>query len=326
MINRELHRQCITASNLGAIFGVDEYHDEFEVWEAKKGTLPPAEPKPHMEMGKDIEESLATKSYKRLTGRPAVWCDETHQHPTKKWMAATPDALVAYQRRVVDAKLVFWQKRRQWGATADDIPKRIQLQMWWTLDVLEYEVADVIAWTGEETPRIYEIVRDREVERVIEARAYEWYRRYVLGDEIPPLGASDTAARWLQQAFPNHKRPDLREASKEEIALLTEYTLLRAAQRGLIKRRNEIETLLKKAIAHREGLTWTNGKFTWRRVSDSHSIDWHSMALALLNNYIKEEKAREELIDQYTYTKAGTRRICFDSDEEETNDRDDTTA
>jgi predicted phage-related endonuclease len=307
---------------VGPIFGVDNYRDAFEVWTEKHGHAPLWNPTPRMLLGKDLEQGIV-KAYSRITGRPVQWADETVRHPEKPWMAGSPDALVIRPHgleRGVDAKLVFWDQRRKWGVNPNDIPEGVQLQMWWMMAVLGCEVWDVAAWVGEDAPRIYQIERNREAERVVIARCEEWHRRYIVGDEVPPITGSKAASEWLQQAFPVHSRPDMRVATDEEVALLEEYAGVRQDQIEATDRRKEMENQIKLAIADREGLVWDGGKFTWRRTSDRKIIDWKSLATYMLNTRIREEEEREALRQEYTETEPGYRRIHFVCDAQDISD------
>jgi len=268
-INMELRRQCITSTDVGPIFGVDGYRDAFDVWAEKHGHAPRWNPTQRMLMGKDMEQGIV-QAYSRITGRNVTWCDQTIRHPQHEWMAASPDALIPGEplERGVDAKLVFWDQRRKWGATASDIPEGIQLQMWWMMAVCECERWDIAAWMGEDEPRVYELERDQEAQRVVIAKCEEWYRRYIVGTEVPPISGSETASLWLQQTFPTHKRPDMRQATEEEIAFLVQYAEVREIQKSSTSRRGEMENQIKLAIGDQEGLEWPEGKFTWRRTKD----------------------------------------------------------
>jgi predicted phage-related endonuclease len=314
MIDHELRRQCITSTDVGPIFGVDAYRTAFDVWAEKHGHAPPFEPTARMLMGKDVEQGIV-KTYSRITGRQTEWRDETIRHPERKWMAASPDALVygpgAALARVVDAKLVFWDQRRKWSAGP---PEGLQMQLWWLMAVLGAEVSDIVAWAGEDEPRIYEIERDREAERVVIAKCEEWHRRYVLGDETPPISGSKAAAAWLQQAFPHDNRPNMREATDEEIELLEEYAMVRLDQKEATDRRNVMENQIKLAIADREGLKWPGGKFTWRLTKDREKVDWKALGTHLLITRIKDLQERAALEAEYTKTGPGTRRIHFVSE------------
>jgi predicted phage-related endonuclease len=313
MIDHELRRTRITSTDLGPIFGVDEWRDAFSVWAEKKGRLPAREPTPRMRMGKFLERGIVA-AYGAVTRREPVWCDETVCHPERDWMAASPDALCAGERRGVDAKLVFWDQRRKWGATPDDIPESIQVQMWWMMAVLEYDVWDVAALVGDDLPRVYTFERDREIERALIAKAEEFWRRHILGDEVPAIGGSAAAGVWLQQAFPTHRRPDLRAATAEEIADLEQCVQVRIEQRVLAEERACLENRLKLAVGEREGLYWPEGKFTWRKTRDQTVTDWESMATGLLHAHVKDAEERETLTGIYRTTKPGPRRVLLESD------------
>src|SRR5882672_617530 len=321
MIDHQLRNACITSTDVGPIFGVDAYRGAFDVWAVKHGHAPRWNPTPRMLLGKDLEQGIL-QAYSRITGRPVEWFDKTMRHPERPWMAASPDALVTSDplERGVDAKLVFWDQRRKWGANSNDIPAGIQMQMWWFMAVLECDVWDVAAWVGEDEPRIYEIERDREAERVVIAKCEEWHRRYVVGDEVPPISGSETSSAWLQQAFPHDHRPDMRDATDAEIAYLEEYALARIDQQEATERRGEMENQIKLAIGDREGLQWPGGKFTWRRTKDQEKINWKALGTYLLNTRIREEQEREAMRVEYTNTKAGVRRIHFVCDTHDISD------
>jgi putative phage-type endonuclease len=309
MIDLELRRKLITATDVGPIFGVDAYRDAFDVWAGKHGHAPPFEPTARMLLGKDLEQGIV-QAYSRITGRQVQWADRTVRHPVRQWMGASPDALVGDPlERVVDAKLVFYDQRRKWGETSAQTPEGIQLQMWWQMAVCECDVCDVAAWMGEDAPRIYTIERNREAERVVIAKCEEWHRRYVLGDEIPPISGSRAAAVWLQQAFPKHARPDMRDATEEEVAVLEEYTQVRLLRQDAKAQCEKMENQIKLAIGEREGLEWPGGTFTWRRTKDGIEVDWESLGKGLLNEKDKETAAT--LLGIYTKPKPGQRKIRF---------------
>ena len=318
-LDLELRRRCISSTDVGPIFGVDGYRDAFDVYMDKMGDRAPFEPTARMLMGKDVEQAIV-KAYSRITERPAEWCDCTVQHAEMKWMAATPDALVyepdhRHIERGVDAKLVYWDQRRKWGPTPDDIPEGIQLQMIWMMAVLNCDRWDVAAWAGEDEPRIYEFERNYTLERVVIEKTEEWYRRHLVGGEMPPITGSAAAAKWLQRTFPAHKSPDLRAATPEEIEYLREYACVRAEQKEATERRKEMENQIKLAIADREGLEWATGKFTWRLSADRHIHNWEGLAKHLLITRIKDPEQRAALEEEYTRTEPGMRKIHFVCDD-----------
>ncbi len=315
MIDHDLRNLGIGGSEVAALFGADEFKTAFDVWAYKKGGLKYAEaPNIRMLVGKCLERGVLDL-YTHITGRKLEYCDVTSRNPERPYMVYTPDALCVDEPRGVDAKVVFWDQRRKWGLDADQIPLRVVFQCYWYMAAMSYPRWDVCALVGEGEPRIYTIERDLEAEGIMLERVEEWYCRYILGNERPPIGNSDEAARWLQQAYPTHKRPDLRTATPEEVEALTHYVQVRLAQKALQAERGALEIQIKEWIADREGLEWEDGVFTWRKTKDGETTDWKSMAIALLHNFIKEPEARTAVLADYTKPKPGTRRIRIDHDD-----------
>lgn len=313
-MNPELRRMSLGGSDIGAIFGADENRDAFSVWWSKKGrSADRDEPNERMLVGKALEQGVLSL-YTHVTGRKVEYHDRTMIHPTRPWMAFTPDALCTEERRGVDAKVVFWDQRYKWGQSADEIPDRIQMQCWWYMAALDYDQWDVAALIGEGLPRIYTIHRDQEVEKAMLERAREWHARYILGDEHPPMSGSDECHRWLQATFPNHRRPDIREADQFETDIMMTYGEIRGVQQLCIKERKRLEAILKEAVGNSEGISAPSARFTWRRTKDGTAVDWKALAKDVLENHVANEQVRRELEMEYTRVKPGIRRIHFKAD------------
>lgn len=305
MIDDDLRRTGICASDVGAIFQVDPWRDPLAVWAHKKG-LPSTPPKDFMIVGHELERGVAAL-YAYKTGRTVTWVDRTFRHPARPWMVYTPDALVEGERRGVDAKVILgFDQRKYWGPTADQIPPRVQLQCWWYMAAMDYDVWDVAAFMGDGLPVVYEVPRDREAERVMLDRVYEWYRRYIVGNERPPMTDSRRAAAWLQHVYPRHREP-LREATTAEAAMLDEYVEVRMAEANLKRLRANCEHAIKDAIKDAAGLQWSGGKITWRRSKDGEVINWQAIARGLLPQFDKETQTT--LLGLHTTPKAGSRSL-----------------
>jgi predicted phage-related endonuclease len=266
-----------------------------------------------MMAGKFFEEAIL-KLYAFTTKRDVEYFDKTLTDPERPWMVYTPDGLVRNEKRGVDAKLVAWDQRRNWGDGPGEIPEYIQLQAYYYMAATNYPVWDIAAMIGDQL-RIFAVERlDPTAEQAMLARVWEWHQRFIVRDERPPIDGSGAAAYWLKTTFPHHKRPDLRQATPEEITLLTDYAQVRFEEAGVKERRALLENLIKAAIADKEGLVWPEGKFTWRRTKDSVEVDWEAMARGLLQNHFKTEEARQSVMEFYTRPKPGIRKIRFEHD------------
>ena len=309
MADHELRRGRIGGSRAAALFGAHEYLDEFGLYAEMLGSEP-RPPNIRMIVGKAMERGiLALVEWK--TGKKVEYHDRTIVDAERPYMAATPDGFIAGEQCGVDAKLVWWDQRHLWGEDVNSIPQQYVIQAWWYCAAFGFPRWLIAALIGMDDLRLYTVERDLEVERVMLARAEQWHARYILGGEVPPLGRSEAAGRWLQAIYPNHKRPDIREADADEAALLDSYVDVRKKQRELKLCQSEMETALKAAIKDREGLRWDEGLFTWRKTKDGEKTDWESMAHWLMHKHV-EEPDRPQIIADYTTPKPGFRKIRID--------------
>ena len=242
--------------------------------------------------------------------RPGHYSRQTHQHPQRRFQIFTPDGLCPTERRGVEAKVVDWHQQRQWGDSADEIPERVRLQCWWYMSALDYPVWDVVALIGGR-PRVYTVERDLVVEAAMLQRVEEWYERFIVGNERPPLTGSWESNRWLQTTYPTHRRPDIRPATEPEIELLWRYAEARVARQESEELCDTLANEIKAAIKEAEGIEWSEGRFTWRKARDSRVTDWQGLAWAVLVHFMKDNTERDRLVSEYTTEKPGFRRIHF---------------
>jgi predicted phage-related endonuclease len=294
MLSHELRKAGIGGSDVAAILGLDEYRDPFSVWAEKRGQYerPPATAR--MKLGKLFERGII-EYYSELTGRETRFVDETYRSESREWMVYTPDALCIHERRGVDAKLVAWDQRHQWGPTPDDIPARVQLQVRYYMAAMDYPLWDIAALLDMAEPLIYTFERDPEIEEAMLELCERFYRDYVLGDKQPPIGASDDSTEYLRQRFPR-QRTNLREDDKT-----------------ITDERIKTENQIKLAIGEAEGLVWPHGRFTWKNTKDQMKTDWEALARSLLRSYSDLE--RNTAIQEFTASRPGARRIWFTCDD-----------
>jgi predicted phage-related endonuclease len=304
----------IGSTQIAGILGYDPRRDRYSTWAEILGYARPEvspEQSDQMLLGKCLERGIADY-YSRKTKRQIEWCDETRVHPTRPYMAGTPDALVVGEPRGLDCKHINSFQGGEWGEDVDHIPPHIQLQMWWFLSLLDYRFWDVVAVVGG-LCRIYTIERDLAAERVMLAAAEEFYERFIIGDREPAPGPTAATTHYLQQRFAKPK-PQIREATHDEIAILENYATLRNQRDALKPQLLQAENTLRRACADLDGIKWEHGRFTWKRIKDSRKTDWHSIAIGLLTNYEVPAEKQEELIEIHTNIKEGYRKIRFVSD------------
>lgn len=307
MINHEVRHKRIGGSEVSAIFHEHHFMSEFDLWARKKGNLPREEPNERQMIGKYLERPL-TDIYSYKTGRKVEWCDETMRHPRYEFMAYTPDAFVVGEKIGIDCKVISGDQAWKWGGTVDRLPPHVVMQAQYYMAAKDFPWWHIMALIAGE-PRIYEIPADPVFIAAMLKKAEWWWKKYLVGDERPPITASDDSRRWLEHTYPRHKKDTVVRANLEEAALLDEYAMARRVAKIRLAEKDDLEARIKDAIGNREGLFWDGGKFTWKLTKDSHRTNWEALADSLL----KDHEAREQLITEFSYLKPGSRRIYFKS-------------
>lgn len=285
MINHELRAQGIGASEVAAILGLDPRRDAFAVWARKLNLVDEPESNIRMRKGKYFERGIV-EWYSDETGNKTAWSDVTRQNRDRSWQVATPDAYVSDADGLfcggVDAKLVAWDKREDWGEPGTDVvPDHYAIQNQWTCSTVDMPWWDIAAALGDEL-RIYRIHRDPAIEEVLLETVEKFWNVNVLGRTQPPIGATDTATAYLKKRFPKHVEP-LRVATPEEAELMAAYKLVREEWDEMEARYNPLENRVREVIGDSEGIINGPWKITYKKDSDSMGTDWYAVAKALVS-------------------------------------------
>lgn len=313
MVDEALHRGRIGGSQISAIFGENDFLDEYGLYLAlTEERLPPQPGNERMALGKFLEQPLALRVFPMMTGHKVEWCDRTERSEQYEFMVYTPDALVLDENAGIDCKVIFPDRAWKWGWTVEEIPAHAILQAYWYMIATGRRRWYIMALVAGE-PRLYVVDWDEEFAQAILKKAQWWWRRHILENHPPPVTASPAMDRWLKHRFPRPRKNSVVRATDEEAALLDHYRTVRAIQLRHTKERMDLEAAIKAAIGEREGLYWDGGRFTWKRTKDSTETDWKALAEALLMNH----QERSTLIKEFTSPKPGFRRMYFRTQEGE---------
>lgn len=319
----ENQKLAIGGSEIAALFGLHDFLDEFALWVRKKDRPPaaPARATPsvnRMQLGTFLEPGIIAY-YSYLTGKETEPRHRREYHSKYPFMAYSVDALVKGERRGVDAKCISWDQSWKWGATVDQIPPYVVMQAWWYMAALDYPLWDIAALVAGE-PRIYTVERDREVEEAMLVKAEEWWKRYLVGDEQPPITGAESSHLWLKRTFPRHQRDDIQKAHGNQIGLLKEYARVYSQWDEVDDELKQLEAEVKQQIGGHEGLEWSGGKITWKLSKDSAFVEWKELAEKLIAGHPEAPR----LMAEHTRKKDGARRLCFRDKRGREGKRDDT--
>lgn len=307
----------IGASEIAAIVGISPFADRWQIWARKKGLIE-TQQTDEMFWGKQLEPVIARVFSERM-GLPVEWCDRQIFSTKRAWQYASPDAFVIIApcgpKHLLECKTAGLHQSGEWDRDAgneDGVPDYYVAQVEWQMSTLEIETAYIAVLIAGNDFRVYRINHDPVLEEILVDEGDRFWRHHILADREPPIGASRRAHDYLQRRYPR-EREKLRPATLEEIALLNEYAQVRAQFEACKSRRDELENQLKNAIGEAEGLTYSRGKFTWKRTKDHVETDWEELAKSQLVGLSEDQKAA--FIEEYTHTVPGSRRIYFRKEE-----------
>jgi predicted phage-related endonuclease len=300
------------ASEAGDILGCG-FRTPWEVAALHKGLIEPEPQNEDQMVGKLLERAIV-EIYRHQTGHKVRFVDESVFHPDWPWLRYTVDAIAEDVPAVVEAKAVNEWAAREWGDIPDEMPLRVQLQCLIYMAATGLRQCHIAALI-KGRPRIFEMAYDHGAANQICSIMESFWRRFIIGTEMPPLDTSAGAGRYLQKLFPTHREKDIVAASEAQAQLLDEYLTVRIQQKVIDETRAQLEVKLKQEVADHEGIEWQDGVFTWRKAKDGQTTNWQAMALGLMNQHIADPVARASITELYTRTKPGKRRVWLSSDQ-----------
>ena len=305
----EVRKQGVGSSDAATACGLNPYMSMLELWMVKTGRVQQnledeSKGVAPLYWGKQLEP-LVAEYYSMHTNHKVRRVNAVLQHPDpdKSFMLANLDYAVVGSD---DVQILECKTAGEYGAKLwrDGVPLYVLCQVQHQLAVTGKQAAHVcVLLCGHET-KIYKVTRSESViEHLINAERYFW--DCVEKDVPPSVDASESAAKALQQLYPEHVPLTVEDLSQDDTANLLFNKLLKTKQEIDVQQqsfdqiKHQIQALMKEA----ERATFQAGSVTWKKAKDSVSLD----SKALL-------KFHPEMLQQFPQNKAGTRRFQIYTD------------
>lgn len=188
-------RHWIGASESPCLLGVSPFGNEHSVWASKMG-LVIDQPTVQQDAGNWLEPALA-KWYAHETGYDVASFGSV-AHPRYPFMGCTPDLCIFGERRIAQIKLVGTWMVHHWD---EDVPDYVQVQVQHEMEVCDADVCDVVALLGGTDFRILPIERDREIGGSLVQICHDFWRKYVVTREMPPVDASGHCEKTIKARY-----------------------------------------------------------------------------------------------------------------------------
>lgn len=234
-----LHRDKyhVTASQAGAVLGVNPYDSPETLWYLRTGRSEPFEGNVATMIGHALEKTIA-ELYKMETGTKLINPGGQYgivRHPDHPWLFCTLDRLIQTHNEslrpvpfYVPVELKWSLSKDSWGE--DTIPLSYEVQLQIQMACIGAKRGVLVALVGHSDIRIYERDYDPDLMEAIIPKLLE-FRQNVMDDEMPEFNYSHSATR----EFIDKLHPD---DNGESIALSPDFD-------GLFGKRNDLNADMK---------------------------------------------------------------------------------
>jgi predicted phage-related endonuclease len=138
-------------------------------------------------------EEFVASEYSQSTGLELLHDESAFIHPEHSMFCAHIDRLVMGDglncppTKILECKTANTFSSNDWGIVgSDEVPLPYLCQVAWYQAITGIEQADLAVLFGNSDFRIYEIVRDKELEEMLLGKALHFWNEYVLKDIPPP--------------------------------------------------------------------------------------------------------------------------------------------
>ena len=266
-------RTGIGGSEISAVVGMNPHKSPLDVYLSKRDGLVEDE-NPDMERGRFLEPGLAAW-YAYRESRVLLDQVGSLRHPAHSFAICTPDYLTRPLGSSNEAPLLLSIKcpgpfaRDNWGEPeTDDVPAPALLQLQWEMLIVPAVMSGVhphgadLAAMVDGDLRIYRIAANPEIQTMLLDGAYRFWRDHVLPGKPPPIDGSESAKQFLSRQH-RHHRPEMIEASIDDLPLLVEAREAAAANDIASERHELARNKLRERIGDARGIKSSIGNVSW---------------------------------------------------------------
>lgn len=190
-------RTYLGPSDAAAALGMSPWESALELYQRKKGMLPPKQETLAMRWGRLLEDDIA-EEFARVTGMKVRRLSKTFRYDRFPWLCGHIDRKVEGYNRLLECKTTGYDYAKQWGEHGSDkIPLYYRVQVMLYLWLTGYEAADVAVLIGGQDFRVLEVRRDEQIIDDLVGRCQSFWDRHIVPAVAPePRNLADADLTW----------------------------------------------------------------------------------------------------------------------------------
>jgi predicted phage-related endonuclease len=279
---QEETRTSLGGTAVAAICGLSSYRNAWDVAAEHKGILPPFRGTERTSWGKLLEEPVL-KEYARRTGYQ-VEKGSFVRDPEKPHRAGHLDGAAPAKRKVVEVKTVEFG-REKWSDPGQPlrVPPDYYVQAQWYCGVTRFESCDLVAMFGLSKMRWYELEANARVIAALREKADEFWERYIVGNELPPIEPSDRAVEWLKGRHPAPANEVIVVANEAQAEAIARWQEAKKQREEFEAEEEKWKLHVQAAIGDAMGIVASSTTVTWKKNKDTlaYVTDWEAILRAL---------------------------------------------
>ena len=195
----KLRKNGIGGSDASSILNLNPYKSSVNVYMDKIDENIEIKTNMKMILGEKLEEFVA-KEFCNQTGKKVRNLNgmlRNHKYP---YAIANLDKVVVSENAFLECVVTNSYCKKEWS---EEVPIHYQIQCYHYMAVTGASHCYVCALIGNEDIKIYKLDRDQELIDYIMEKEEEFWKKYILGDDIPLPDGSDDYSKFLKNRYKN---------------------------------------------------------------------------------------------------------------------------
>jgi len=317
-IARRTANKGLGGSDMAKLLGASRWGSPLDVWAQKLGLVPKEPERPEQEFGKLMEPKLAqwyADSRGVILTRPGFM-----RHPIETWAIGFIDRRWHRTNKQPESRIVEIKTsrvREGWGdRKGPGIPLDAYVQVQHYLFLAAEQVADVVALVaGAWPPAVYTVALDDDMVGLIVEKGREFWQRYVLTGDPPPVDGSKACAEYLAKRWPR-EQGEVLTATLDDYAAAEELKYAREALKAAEERVLLASNRLKARMGEATVLEGEGFYVTWKNAAQFDRIEYKDLIAELAEEFGWQPDDLAPRLAKHTRKAGGGRRFMVHYDEE----------
>ncbi len=260
------YRQAgIGGSDAAAVLGLSRWKGPIDVWLDKTKPIEQEDGASEAAYWGTVLEDVVAHEFAKRTGLTVRRRNAILMHDAHDFILANIDRELVGQKVGLECKTASAYKKEEWSE--DEIPAEYIVQCQHYMAVTGYEAWWIACLIGGNQFVYKKIERDEELIEMLLAAEVDFWNRYVLGGEMPPVDGSDASKNALQKFYPTAEDGAETTLDFEQEAMLADRLALLTLKDDCEEKIQAIDNQIKAAMGEHEAAVGQRFAVKWGNTS-----------------------------------------------------------